>query len=195
MYRVYPSRYQRRWIFEGRLQGDHHLSLIYHSIGEDYGSNGTISLGILNRWLWCGAFQQIPDPERGLEMRAHVVERRGTRRIGPDFTEESLIEWVAADSDPDDAVRGFLASIPVESPAAPSHAAEHLPSAVRRILMESPPFPSRLIRGLQAVAAQDSLGPIYAGELVRRATKARSRPWESPSRRLLGLDKKRKKAG
>lgn len=194
MYRVYPSRFKRRWSFEGQLHEGRHLSLIYHSIGEDYGSNGTVTLGVLSRWLWCGAFQQIPDAERGAQLQRQLPERRETRRIGPDFTEESLIEWVAADAQYDDPVRGFLASLPADSPATPAHAAKHLPSAAKRVLTEPPPFQSWLIRGLQAAAAQVSTGPILIGERARRSIRLSPRPWESPARAALGYRQKGKAA-
>jgi hypothetical protein len=190
MYRVYPARFKRRWRFFGELHENRHLSLIYTSIGEDYGSNGTINLGVLTRWLWSGAFQQIPDAERGATLHQRKAERRETRRIGPSFTEESLIEWVAADSDPNDAIRGFLASIPEDSPASPRHAAKHLPGPARRVLTEAPPFRSWFHRGIQAAAGIDSPLPLLIGDLGQRMTKPDPRPWASPARKALGGDKR-----
>ncbi len=194
MYRVYPNRYERRWDFEGRVQGERHLSLVYHSVGEDYGSNGTISLGALGRWLWCGAFQQIPEVERGVQLQGQPPERRQTRRVGPDFTEESLIEWIAADREVDDPVRAFLASIPASSPAGPSEAAKYLPPGPCRVLMEFPPFTSSIIRGFQFAASPVSLTPIYAEEQLRHERHISPKPWESPSRKVLGLGGRGKQA-
>lgn len=187
MYRVYPTRFRRRWTFVGELHEGRHLSLVYHSVGEDYGANGTVNLGVLNRWLWCGAFQQIPDAERGAELQRQKPERRETRRIGPDFTEESLIEWIAADSHSNDQVRGFLASIPSDSPAAPAQVARYLPAAAQRVLTEAPPFHSWIARGFEAAIAPISLIPIFTGEQARREAKPVPRPWASPSRHALGV--------
>jgi hypothetical protein len=185
MYRVFPGRYKRRWKFDGRVFDRRRLSLVYESVGDDYGSNGTVSLGVLNRWLWCGAFQQIPDAERDVELKQENRERRETRRIGPDFTEESLIEWLAADHEADDPVRGFLASIPKTSATAPDKVARHLPRRLRTILVEGPPFPTWFRRGLEAVGAQGSLLTTYAGERARRESRPVPRSWESPSHHAL----------
>ncbi|HWP33254.1 MAG TPA: hypothetical protein VNL97_05855 [Solirubrobacterales bacterium] len=185
MYRVYPSRYERRWKFSGRLFDAKRLSLVYESVGEDYGSNGTVSLGVMSRWLWCGAFQQIPDIERVVELSHDEPERRATRRIGPDFTEESLIEWIAADNEANDAVRGFFASIPQGSALNPSIAAKHLPKRARRVLLEAPPFPTSVFRGLQAVGSQISLLTMSAPERERREHRPVARGWSSPTKTAL----------
>jgi hypothetical protein len=185
MYRVYPSRFKRRWKFNGRLFEDRRLCLVYESVGEDYGSNGTVSLGVISRWLWCGAFQQIPDAERTVELRVNDFERRETRRIGPDFTEESLIEWIAADDDSDDPVRGLFASIPDGSSITPKLAVGHLPKRARRVLLEPPPFPSSFFRGLQAVGSQISLLTMSAPERARRERRPVARDWSSPAKAAL----------
>lgn len=185
MYRVFPARYKRRWKFDGRLFDKRRLSLVYESVGDDYGSNGTVSLGVLSRWLWCGAFQQIPDAERDVELKRGSIERRETRRIGPDFTEESLIEWVAADHDGNDPVRGFLASLPDTSSTAPAQIAKHLPRRLRTVLLEGPPFPNWFRRGLEAAGSQASTLPTLEGERVRREEQALPRAWESPSSQAL----------
>jgi len=188
MYRVYPTHFGRRWSFEGRLHGRRHLSLIYDSVGDDYGGNGTINLGNLNRWTWSGLFQQVPEIERGIELGRQATPG-SLPQIGPDFSEECLIEWVAADHIADDPVRGFLAAIPEGSPVSPSLAAHHLPARLREVLLQPPPFPIWFWRGGQAAAMQVSLAGPYAYEQHKRQ-KAEPRPWVSPTRQILQIDER-----
>jgi hypothetical protein len=187
MYRVNPGNFQRRWQFEGMLHGRRHLSLVYHSTGDDYGANGTVDLGVLDRWLWCGTFHMVPEVARGIELMGESLNKGLLPRIGPDFSEESRIEWLAADSDPNDPVRGYLASIGADHPASPALAAKYLPPKAREVLLGTPPFSSWFWRGAQYAASQVSLEGVYAAELARRGVKPEPRKWESPTRRVLGL--------
>jgi hypothetical protein len=184
MYRVYPDRFERRWEFQGWLVDSRHLVLTYRSVGEDYGANGTLTLEVLSRWIWSGTFKAIPDPERDAALRGSSP-RSPVRRIGPDFTEEALMEWIAADRRGDDEVRTLLASIPPDSEIAPAAVARHLPRRARRVLLEPPPYFGWLMRGLQYASGLTTLLGIYATEQWRQPT-ASPGPWRSPSKELLG---------
>jgi hypothetical protein len=184
MYRVYPDRFERRWEFQGWLVDSRHLVLTYRSVGEDYGANGTLTLGVLGRWLWSGTFKAIPDPERDAALRGTGPRSPG-RRIGPDFTEEALIEWIAADHRGDDPVRTLLASIPFDSEIAPAAIGRQLPRKPREVLLEPPPYYGWLTRGLQYQGALTTMEGVYATERWREPPPSPG-PWRSPSKELLG---------
>jgi hypothetical protein len=185
MYRVHAAHFDRRWEFEGRIHRHRHLVFSYRSTGKEFGHDGTMRLGALTNEIWCGSFEAIPEPSSDARVRAAQSDS-ALRRIGPDFTEESLVEWVAADKRSDDEVRAYLATIPDSSPASPRLVAKHLPADVAEVLLTPPPYASWWMRGLQAASAvtsPQSLSALYAEQQLRRA---RPRPWDSPSRKLLG---------
>ncbi len=165
MYRIYKDHHQRRWSLEGRLRdGEPQLGLMYTSIGEDFGSNGTMTLGLLNRWLWSGVFQEAPNPEERAEL-VHVAARSGAiGRIGADIPAEAHAELIAVDQEIGDCVLGFLAPLSFDSLCLPRRVARRLPRSARRVLLQR----------RRDMRLYDRIEP---------------RAWSSPSRRIfLGED-------
>jgi len=184
MYRIYPDHHQRSWAFEGRLHDGKQLTVMYTSTGEDFGSNGIMILGLLTRWIWCGVFQEAPNPERGAEL-SWTAERVGAiRRIGPSVTEEAHAELLAADCEGIDRVRGFLALIPPTDPCSPVRVARGLPGSARRVLLD-PLASSWRIRLLRLVARSRCPLPRSLRLYLRMHDRVEPRPWSSPSRDIF----------
>jgi hypothetical protein len=184
MYRVYPAHFTRRWEFTGYLRRERHLILNYRSIGKEFGVDGTMQLGILTKRNWCGTFEAIPEPASEGRVRAAQADS-AMSRIGPDFSEKALVEWVAADHDPDDAVRGFLALLPATGDGGLEESLRELPVAAREIVTTPPPYPSWLMKHCQALGAIAfplAMSVVYG---MQRLSAARARLWDSPAARLL----------
>ncbi len=180
---VYPRRGQLRWTLEGRLVDGRELLVTYQAAGDEYGSNGAMILGRLVRGVWCGGFDQTPDPSRRAQLERMAEQVGVLGRIGHEIQEKGHVEWLAADSDPNDAVRRFLASFSAESTVAPVQIAVQLPRAARRMLLE-PPLPSRRARMLRAVTYRVWL-PRAVRRRVSRVSLVEPAPWESPTQAIL----------
>jgi hypothetical protein len=180
IYSIYrPDRQRRRWKFEGRRINSRQLGFIYRSTGEEYGSNGIMILGPLRRHIWCGAFYEMPNPEREVELRRRPGWKKEGRWIGPGEPEDSKAELVAADRDPQDPVRRFLAG--AMTPAEIDEVAKELPRRVRRVLTESP------VRTRRARFRRAFLRPL-PHRLRRRFIRPNlvvASEWKSPSRTIL----------